>query len=196
MRVLIIFLMFFCGVAFGQDYKELDREVYVYKTFEDAQNDKGEFIGEYESHKWTNDLVSNKNILFVKKDGAEIKYPLKHDELWGFRVGNVVFRMAKRLPVTIVKISDLIFYNDGYMFLNYLDGEGMKTTRSTDVIYYSDNLESDIHVINRVLTYKKDIPEMEGFLKCIDESLHLRGYQNRVDGCTVCIEEYYGDDRD
>ncbi len=190
MKAIIVFLLFFSGVTLAQDYKDLDRKVYIYKTFDDAKNDEGEFVGEYKSHKWTNDLTSNKNILFVKKDGVEIKYPLKDSEIWGFRIGNFVFRMARRLPVTIVKISDLIFYNDGYMFLNYLDGEGLTTTRSTDVIYYSDNLESEIFVINRILTYKKDVPGMADFLKCIDVGLHLKGYQNRIDACSKCIDDY------
>ncbi len=183
--LLLVILSFSWLNNFAQeDSKKLDLKLYVFDTYADFLNDKGRYVGVYSSYSWSTVGTNN---LWV--DDNKKKVPMKN--MWGFKIGDFVFRMGEKpkIPLTVIKKGEKIFYIDGYIYLNYLKGDDLSTTRTTHPLFYSDDLNTEIYEIEQIIEKEKGNAELKEICDCVEANKKTRDIEARFNANVKCVTE-------
>ena len=188
--IIILALVFSTLSLYAQDFdKETNTEITTYETYDQLVNDNGIHVGRF-YNSFGSFFGSYK--LIVIKDGKEKEVVLK--KLWGFKVGDKLFRMKKtspNMPIMVYKVKDKVFYYNGYLFLNYIKGYGAYTNNdSKNVVFYSDNLNSKVYSIYKLPNKEKGNELFSELIECVKKAKERYGDQAEVNSLFKCIEKY------
>tara|TARA_R110002050_G_scaffold97971_1_gene203612 strand:- start:52 stop:636 length:585 start_codon:yes stop_codon:yes gene_type:complete len=171
---------------------ERDNKIYIYKSFEDFKSDNGEYIGEFED--FASSPIYNAFGFFFMKENGKKRYVGVKKSNWGFRVGEHVFRKQKageNVVLGVLKHKEKVFYISGAMVLRMLGNEGKSGWSSdSNVLFYSDNYESDVFRIDKLLKKEKDNSSFFKLNKCLEEAKRLEGNQAKFKASKSCIENF------
>lgn len=189
-KLLFIFTVFLSLNLQGQETQKqvnYDKTTTMYKTFADFQAKKGVSAGEYAGFSWNSWGI---NTLHVMNGGKETKVNM--NDYWGFTVGDFLFRSKSngmRIPVVVLNVTSKVYYCEGYMFLDMIkhNATGGSSNRTDDSVFYSDDMESDIYEITKIISKEKDNPELAGMIECIKKGKKRRGYQAQFNSYYECI---------
>jgi hypothetical protein len=164
--------------------------IIVYETYNDYVNDAGE---EYdEIAKWTYGMTGKTSISLIQ-NGKKVKIPL--EDIWGFKYGEVLFRIAKdeNVMARVVSSGKITYYENGDAHLIMLIG-GTNEAIFTQgyYCYVSKDLESEITPMptkqllgarKQINEFKEDYPEYSTLFDCIGKNYdyeHVR----------TCVENF------
>lgn len=187
-RICLFFMLVQLSAA--QEEVSYDKSIVVYDTYDDFENENGTYVGRVESYSWT-DLFGSNKLYYVDNNQEEKK--LNINKYWGFSIGEYMFRNKKgnpRIPLAIVKHQEVVIYMDGYLFIsmiikNSASGSSSRTKKS---VFYSNELDSDIYEISKILKKEKNNPALANFRACIKKGTKRYGYQAKLNGYTKCIK--------
>jgi hypothetical protein len=165
-------------------------QVTIYRTFDDFENEHGEALDKYIGYMHMAGSVK----LTFEKDGHKKKIHCR--DMWGFRIGDDLFRIDKRYnqPTKVVSVGKICYYKNGIMRLEVIrarNKNAKKVVHGSTLGYYnyvSKSLNSDLLSLNgrigqgKVDEFKTQYPEYTTLLECIEE----RSYTN----VRPCIEEF------
>lgn len=187
--IFLMILSFSLQFTFAQDdLKETDLRLYIFESFVDQQTNNGKYVGEYSSYSWSTTVGIGTNSLWINDNSKRI--PMKN--MWGFKIGDYTFRMGDKpnIPLTVIKMGEKVFYVDGYVYLNYLKGEDLSTTRTTEPIFYSDELNSKIYKIEDIIKNEKENPQLSDLCECINANKKQRNPTAKFNANLKCINDY------
>ncbi len=182
-NIFLILITFFCtNIAFSQN-----NNLFVFKTYADYQNNN--FVDNGKVTGYGMNLGSN--YIIVDDNGKEKK--VKINKFWGFKIGDYIYRFSKNenKPVSILNPDFGIFlYIDADFTLrkavwgidNFNSSE-----HNNDGYFYSDNLESEIIEISKIVKYKNPSAELIPFIECIKEANERYGLQAKFNSYGKCI---------
>ena len=166
----------------------LDNNLTVYDTYEDYVSQKGlEYEGDY---KFSNVIIlmNQKFINFKNLDktsNENRKVRLKMKRIWGFQLGDKLFRIMDRWhePVYVRNQGDFVYYENGIAILKMLkkgvslDGEIFKyivvsaeKSWSEASQFISKSLDDKIYVFSPKIKKRKiinEIPQIEDVHDCL-----------------------------
>lgn len=184
MKKLIIFLLFFNFLSlFAQD-----KDVLIYKSYEDFRNNVTENLGPYETYITG---VFGSAFTFTKKKGEKTYFKMKKT-YWGFRIGGYIFRTYKldqTKPLLVLKYKEKVFYMHGEFALSDLRNLS-GTVYGHYGIFYSDNYTSQVHHIARIVNKEKKNKSLSSLCECIKEQKKRFDDQARFNGYSDCVEAF------
>ncbi len=183
---LILFFTISLSNIYCQNVSE--KSLIVYKTYEDFMNNTGLNLGtitNYVSGTWGD------NKIVIKRGNKEDK--INMNQYWGFRVDDYIFRMNKdgiKLPLLVLKKDEKIFYADGYLYYNKImfDRDEGSSIRESDGYFYSDNLNSEVFEITKIIKNEKDNPKLKELIECIKKAKKRYGVQSKFNGYSECLK--------
>ena len=181
----LLFPILFSTLTFSQD--RYDRQVYVYKTYDDYVNKTPENFGHFTRVEWSHGAT----IKAFKEDKRD--YFLKVDEIWGFRIDKYTFRSLKgKYPAAIIKEKGKVFYINGSSYLNmiYYDSEKAFTIDEHEIFFYSNNLNSEIFEIKKLKNKEKENPEFNSLIDCLERAKKRYSTQGIIDSSIECIKNF------
>jgi len=185
---LLILLFTSLSLIAQETEDDLDKKTYLYLTFEDFTNNNTKYVGEYVSYSWSS-LGTNK--IYVKNGTKETKINI--NKYWGFKINGKVFRLKKvnpKIPLLLLKSKDINLYIDGYMYLHYLEFFSTNSSRTTEAIFYSDDLNSKIYKVDKLVKHHKNTTSISNFRECIKKGTKRYGYQAKFNSYMKCVEKY------
>lgn len=181
--VIIFFLLE--STFYSQDNS--NKNLIIFNTYEDFIGNSGINSGIVVNYLYTTWGV---NKIVVKNGNSEEK--INMNKYWGFKIDNYIFRMnkdCKRLPLLIFKNDEKVFYIDGYINFNKIAfGSDGYSIRESDGCFYSDNLNSEVFEITKIIKREKDNPRLKDLIACIRKSKKRAGYQSQFNGYMQCLK--------
>ncbi|MBG6112143.1 hypothetical protein IWX84_003042 [Flavobacterium sp. CG_9.10] len=187
MKIKYFLLIFFLfeSVLYCQDNS--NKNLIIFKTYEDFVSNSGINLGIIVNYLCT-DWGANK--IVVKNGSQEEK--INMNKYWGFKIDNYIFRMNKdglRLPLFVFKNNEKVFYIDGYInFDKIAFGSDGYSIRESDGCFYSDNLNSEVFEITKIIKKEKYNPKLKDLITCIKRSKKRAGYQSQFNGYIECLK--------
>ena len=185
-RFTLVLLIILCFSMNGQK-KDLDKNVYMYKTIEDFNSQKGEFVGELSWFEWYGWGSSQ---LFLKNNDVETKLNL--NKYWGFKIGDYLFRMnnnSPKMPLCVVNTNEKVFYINGFFYLSIIRyGIPGSSDRSENAVFYSDTIDSEIYAITKIINNEKDNPKLQELIECIKKGKKRYGAQSQFNAFSECLK--------
>lgn len=183
----LVLILIFSNNFFGQD-KVSDKNLIVYKSSNDFLSKKGDDFGKIlnaSSNSWGGNAIYT-----VAADGKKITCHL--NDFWGFSIGKYEFRMNKfslRIPMWIIKNDEKFFYMDGYLILNkaMFGTDDDFSMRDSDGYFYSDDLDSKVYEITKIIHNEKDNIKLKDLIECIKIGKKRSGIQAKFNGYSKCI---------
>ena len=189
--LLIAFLFtFFAANA----QKVSDKHLIVFETYNDYKSGKGQDYGLITDHTNTswgiNEIFIDNGLTDRGKPKVKV---IDTNKFWGYQIGNYLFRMntySLRVPMVVLNENKKVFYIDGYMLMNkaIFNEDGGNTFRESDGCFYSDDLNSQVYEITRMVRNEKDNPQLKEMIECIKEAKKRRGVQRQFDQYLECIQ--------
>lgn len=191
-KSLLIALLFTFFAVNAQ--KVSDKHLIVFETYNDYKSGKGKDYGlitDYENSDWGKNKILIDNG-FTERDKPKVKV-VDLNNFWGYQIGDFIFRMntySLRLPMLVLNKNKKVFYIDGYMVMKraIFDEHGGHTFIESDGCFYSDDLNSQVHEITRMIRNEKGNPELKDMIECIKEAKKRRGVQRQFDRYVECIQ--------
>lgn len=182
---LVIFFLFL-STSYGQNNS--NKSLIVFKTYEDFVSNSGLNLGKISDYSYDN--WGGNKIVVIKEDVEE---KININQYWGFSIDDNIFRMNKdgiRLPLLVLKKNEKIFYVDGYIYFDKIVfGKNGYSIRESDGYFYSDNLNSEIFEITKIIKKEKDNPKLKDLIECIKKAKKRIGYQSKFNGYSKCLKE-------
>lgn len=185
------YLLLFCLAyitAFSQN-KVSDKKLIVFNTYEDYVAKKGEdygFITGKANDSWGGNKIYVGN---AQKDKA-----INTNKFWGYQIGGYLFRMntySLRVPMLVLNGKEKVFYIDGYLFLDkaiYNEDAG-RSFRDSDGCFYSDDLNSEVFEITKMISKEKNNPKLKDMIECLKDAKGRMGVQSKFNGYVECIQK-------
>lgn len=191
----LLFTILCCLVinfSFAQDSEEIDKRFFVFDTYEDFKNNEGRYIGLYHAFNW----YWRGNMIRYEVDNAG--EDMRVNDFWGFRIGDYYFRnktAGPNIPVEIILNKDKVFYLDGYIRLKYLAGEEEAYLRSEKAVFYSDDFESKIYTIDKLIKKEDKNAALSSLIPCLKKAKERYGYQAQFNNYVECLGEFSPDSK-
>lgn len=188
MKIKYFLLIFFLfeSVFYCQDNS--NKNLIIFKTYEDFESNSGLNLGKISDYSYDN---WGGNKIFVIKEDVEEKINI--NQYWGFSIDDNTFRMNKngiRLPLLVLKKDEKIFYVDGYVYFDKIVfGKNGYSIRDSDGYYYSDNLNTEVFEITKIIKKEKNNPILKDLITCIKRSKKRAGYQSQFNGYIECLKD-------
>ena len=191
-KSLLIALLFMFFSANAQ--KVSDKHLIVFETYNDYKSGKGQDLGlitDYANTSWGQNEIFIDNG-FTDRDKPKVKV-IDTNKFWGYQIGDLLFRMntySLRVPMLVLNENKKVFYIDGYMVMKraIFNEDGGHTFRESDGCFYSDDLNSQVYEITRMVRNEKGNPELKDMIECIKEAKKRRGVQRKFDQYLECIK--------
>lgn len=168
----------------NQTKDSLKRNTHVFKTLEDFKAGNKTRMGTYVSNSWSS---SGGNRIHCELNRVENK--VNTNQYWGFSIGDHVYRSKKgspKIPVEIMGIKEKVFYVNGYFSLNKLTSGYAESSRTSENLFYSDNLGSKLYSTSNLLKKEKNNPKLKDLCSCI-KNIKSTDYQGFFDKEVDCI---------
>ncbi len=189
-QLFIIVLFSISSLSKIYSQKATPKNLIVYKTYEDYTSNSGINLGIISALR-NSDMGGNK--IFVKdENNKEIKINI--NQYWGFSVNNFIFRMNKNsvlIPMLVLKNNEKIFYGDGYLYISKIvfNNDNGSTFIKSDGVFYSDDLNSKVFEITKIIKNEKDNPKLVDFIECIKQGKERYGAQSKLNGYLKCVND-------
>ena len=177
----IIFFLFL-NLSFSQK-----NNLYVYETYQDYVSNKPIDYGLATGY----GMTLGTRYIITKKDNKEKK--IKINKMWGFKIGDYLYRFSKKknVPVSYLKNEfGLCFYIEADFTLrkavwgvDYFNS----TDHKNDGYFFSDDLNSEINEISKIVKIDNPSAELKIFIDCIKDANERYGDQAKFNGYTKCI---------
>ncbi len=178
---LIIFLFFF-NTLFSQK-----NNLYVYENYQDYISNKPIDYGVATGY----GMKLGSRYIITNSENKKTK--IKINKIWGFKIGNYLYRFNKKknIPVSFLKNElGLFFYIEADFTLSKAIW-GVDYSNSTDHrndgYFYSNDLDSEIIEISKIVKIDNPSADLKIFIDCIKEANDRYGYQAQFNGYTKCI---------
>lgn len=190
MRSLFLFLFSFVCFTASSQKKVSKHKLIVFNTYEDYLAEKGQDYG-FVTGRGFPEGPGNK--IFVL-NGEKKDKGIKVDKVWGFQIGKYLFRMNQytiNLPMLVLYEKEKLFYIDGYLFLDkaMFDEDTGFSYRKSDGVFYSDNLNSEVFEISKMIKKEKDNPKLKEMIECLKDAKERVGIQSKYNGYVECIQK-------
>ncbi len=87
--------------------------------------------------------------------------------------------------------KEKVFYVDGYLYMDkaiYNENSG-STFRDSDGVFYSDDLNSEVFEITKIISKEKNNPNLKDLIECIKDAKSRAGVQSKFNGYMECIKK-------
>ena len=169
--LLSVILLVICSV------NEAYCQVYLYRTFEEYEQDMGEEFDDHLECKHGTLKVK----LILRKNGRDTLVDVR--EHWGFRFRQHLFRIDQgvgKYPIHVASAGKVIYYEWGPPILEEINGNSSYSfPPDANFAYISKNLNSQIHIFPDKRLNKK-YPEYQELFECMG---YDRRYFQRFISC-------------
>lgn len=183
MKKLISVLLLFNFIVISAQNKE----IYIYKSFKQFENNTPEHIGTYEGHESN---LFGFSFFFI--ENGKKRYYKINKSYWGFRIGDYIFRTYKHdalIPLFIMKKKEKVFYLHGELALSQIR-KVSSLAWGHHGIFYSDDFESKVYQIAKIVDKEKNNKALKSLCDCIKEQKKRFGDQARFSGYKDCVENF------
>lgn len=177
-------IIFFLFLNFSFSQKN---NLYVYETYQDYVSNNPIDCGLATGF---GEIFGFKYIM-VKNDNKDKK--IKINNKWGFKIGNFLFRFNEKenIPVSYLKNElGLYFYIDAEFTLSQaiwgFDYSNSSDNKN-DGYFYSNDLNSKIFEISKIVKIENPSTELKDFIECIKDAKERYGDQAKFNSYTKCI---------
>lgn len=188
-KTICLILICFTCIGYSQNV-EFDKKIYVYKTYEDYVNNVADEKGELDGHEWS--LFSGAKIFLKSTSGNERKYFMAKN-MWGFKIDKFLFRVVNNdYPVCLIKQKGKYFYSIGNLQLSRIkfDSPNMSIQVDGKVLFYSDEINSDVFEISKLKSNEKNNPEYEPIINCLKEAKKRHSKQGVLNSTIDCVQDF------
>lgn len=182
--VLVLILLVTSDLLFSQGLK-LGDNLIVFDTYEDFISNKGKDCGvitDYLTSSWGDNKITVEN--------SSKKEVINTNKLWGYKIGDYIYRMNKnkiRIPLLVYLVKDKVFYIDGTYRISKDMIMSSFGSRKTDGIFYSDNLNSEVFQITKLIKNEKNNSKYNVLIDCLKEAKKRYGINAKFNGYFKCI---------
>lgn len=190
MKITTTLLFLFLTSKLFSQTGDFDKKIYVYKTYEDFVNNISEEKGELDGHEWS--IFSGVKIFLKTTTGNDRNYFMAKN-MWGFKIDKFLFRVVNNnYPICLIKHKGKYFYSIGNLQLSRIKFDSPEMSIQVDgkVLFYSDEINSEVYEINKLKSNEKDNPEYEPIINCLKRAKQRHGKQAVLNSTIDCIQDF------
>lgn len=186
-KYVLLLILFSVSKLIAQN-RVSEHQLIVYNTYEDFVADKGENYG-FNTGTSNDSWGGNR----IHVGDAQADKAINTNNFWGYKIGDYLFRMNKyslRVPMLVLNVKEKVFYVDGYVFLRkaIYNESGGSSFRESDGCFYSDDLNSEVFEITKLIKKEKDNPKLKEIIECLKDAKSRLGVQSKFNGYIACIQ--------
>jgi hypothetical protein len=184
-RIILVLILFITSDLLFSQGRKLGDNLIVFYTYEDFISNKGKDCGvitKFYTSSW------GENRITVENSGKE--EVINTNKLWGYKSGDYLYRMNKkktRIPLLVYLVKDKVFYIDGTYRISEDKIMSSFASRKTDGIFYSDNLNSEVFQITKLIKNEKNNSKYNFLIDCLKEAKKRYGINAKFNGYLKCI---------